>query len=79
MLVEFNNFSYEFVLENGPENFFDAFAFQLEDCLFYLKICTKQFNSVSKPYSLNPDPDPAKYFNPDPEDPWIRIRILAIS
>ena len=27
---------------------------------------------------LNSDPDPAKILNPDPEDPWIRIRILAI-
>ena len=37
--------------------------------------------SVSDPYSLNPDP--AKNLNPDPdldlEDPWIRIRIQAIS
>ena len=27
------------------------------------------FNSVSHLYSLNPDPDPAKNLNPDPEDP----------
>ena len=33
--------------------------------------------SVSDPYSSNPDPDPAKNLNPDPERPWIRI--LAIS
>ena len=27
---------------------------------------------------LNSDPDLAKILNPDQEDPWIRIRILAI-
>ena len=36
-----------------------------------------ELGSVSDPYSLNPDPDPAKNLNPDPERPWIRI--LAIS
>ena len=37
--------------------------------------------SVSDPYrySMNPDPYPAKNLIPDPEDPWIRIRIQAIS
>ena len=34
--------------------------------------------SVSDPYSLNPDPDPAKNLYPDPEDPCIRIRNTAI-
>ena len=38
-----------------------------------------QHTSVSDPYSLNPDPDPAKNLNPDPEGPPIRIRIQAIS
>ena len=39
------------------------------------------FSSVSDPYSLNLDPDPVKNLNPDPdpERPWIRTRILAIS
>ena len=33
--------------------------------------------SVLDPYLLTPDP--AKNLTPDPEDPWIRIRIQAIS
>ena len=32
---------------------------------------------VSDPYSLNPDPDPAKNLNPDPEGPWIRIQTIS--
>ena len=41
-----------------------------------VNITTQQYHnsSVSDPYSLNPDPDPAKNLHPDPEDPWIRIR-----
>ena len=37
--------------------------------------------SVSDLYSSNPDPEIAKNINPDPdpERPWIQIRILAIS
>ena len=27
--------------------------------------------SVSDPYSLNPDPDPAKNLNPDPDPSWV--------
>ena len=34
-------------------------------------------SSVSDPYSLNPDPDPAKNLDPDPEDPWIRIQAIS--
>ena len=30
---------------------------------------SRNADSVSDPYLLNPDPDPAKNFNPDPEDP----------
>ena len=41
----------------------------IDECISWLKV-----SSVSDPYSLNPDPDPAKNLHPDPEDPWIRIR-----
>ena len=37
----------------------------------------KVFFSVSDPYSLNPDTDPTKNLNPDPEGPWIRIQAIS--
>ena len=40
------------------------------------ELCTSS-SSVSDPYSWNPDPDPAKNLNPDPEDPWIRIQAIS--
>ena len=36
----------------------------IDECISWLKV-----SSVSDPYSLNPDPDPAKNLHPDPEDP----------
>ena len=35
--------------------------------------------SVADPYSLNPDPDPAKNLNTDTEDPWIRIQAISLT
>ena len=33
---------------------------------------------VSNPF-IDPDPDPAKYFNPDPVDVWIRIQAITLT
>ena len=50
-------------------------------CWAWSKHIILTVDSVSDPYSSNPDPDPAENLNldPDPERPWIRSRILAIS
>ena len=60
---------------NNNEPLLDVCVWLLTNAECFWKIVA----SVSDPYSSNPDPDPAKNLNPDPERPWIRIRILAIS
>ena len=37
--------------------------------LHFQKVLRGQYCRVLEPYSLNPDPDPAKNLNPDTEDP----------
>ena len=49
-------------------------------CMPFVRSDLKYWTVFRIHIQLNPDPYPAKNLNPDPnpEDPWIRIRILAI-
>ena len=63
---------------NGRSGFYSAGVGKFTvQCCGNTKTRGSQKVSVSNPYSLNPDLDPAKNLNLDPENP--RIRILAIS